>query len=282
MIKVDVTYSIGNGNQVLDFVFDCEIPKEKISIIYGKSGVGKTTLLRLLAGLDKPDEGVISESNNVWFHSGTRVNLSPIQRETRLVFQESTLFPNMSVKENLDFAKTTFSSSDYCEEIITGLQLTELLNLYPNQLSGGQAQRVSIGQMLIGKPSNLFMDEPLTSLDHKVRSEIQEFIKTVQNKYQMTMVIVSHDLEETFKLSDYVILLESGSNIKQGCPFEVFKGQIIENNTCIGNVIRINEISEDRIRVYILVGNQIIKQTHPKAIIANYSLGSEVEIKFEK
>ena len=257
MIKVDVTYSIGNGNHVLDFVFDCEIPKEQISIIYGKSGVGKTTLLRLLAGLDKPDKGVISEGNNHWFHSGTRVNLSPIQRETKLVFQENTLFPNMSVKENLDFAKTTFSSNDYCEEIITGLQLTELLNLYPNQLSGGQAQRVAIGQMLIGKPSNLLMDEPLTSLDHKVRSEIQEFIKTVQNKYQMTMVIVSHDLEETIFLANKVIFLEGGSSIKSGSSLEVFSELHDINNQVFGKVISVKE-NQDDLEYQVLLGSNII------------------------
>lgn len=278
MMEVDVTYTLGKGGGKRDFHYSCQIPVGKIVTIYGKSGVGKTTFLRILAGLERPSSGTIRFQSETWFDAEQGVHLSSKNRDVKMVFQENTLFPNMTVRQNLAFAESDQTDFLYQTEVVTGLKIAVLMDLYPHQLSGGQAQRVAIGQMLMGKPNCILLDEPLTSLDQSIRVQIQDFLKKMQLKYKMTIVLVSHDLEETIKLSDQIFILEDGVFKVQGSPLEIFGNPKTKKKTLLGKVVMVEERSAERILVYVLVGQQIIEQEHLISELDEFKIGSLVEL----
>lgn len=278
MMDVDVTYTLGKGGMKRDFHYSCQIPIGKIVTIYGKSGVGKTTFLRILAGLESPSTGTIRYKSEIWFDAQQGIHLSSKNRDVKMVFQENTLFPNMTVRQNLAFAKSVQTDFTYQTEVVSGLKIAGLMDLYPHQLSGGQAQRVAIGQMLMGKPNCVLLDEPLTSLDQSIRVQIQDFLKKMQLKYKMTIVLVSHDLEETIKLSDQVFLLENGVFKVQGSPLEIFGNSQTDEKMLLGKVVMVEERSAERILVYVLVGQQIIEQEHLISELDEFKIGSLVKL----
>ncbi len=278
MMVVDVTYSLGTKNRKQEFHFLCDIPVGQFVTIFGKSGVGKTTFLRILAGLEKPSSGSIHFQSDLWFHAEKGIDLKAHKRNIKMVFQQNTLFPNMTVRQNLEFAKSDRTDFNYKNEIVSGLDIEAFMDFYPHQLSGGQAQRVAIGQMLIGKPNCVLLDEPLTSLDQSIRIQIQEFLKATQRKYKMTVILVSHDVEETIKLSDQVLILENGAFKAQGSPFEIFGNVGGSKSSVVGKVVRVTENSSKFITVFLLVGHQIIEQEHPISDLDQYKLGSSITL----
>jgi molybdate transport system ATP-binding protein len=164
-----------------------------ITKISGPSGSGKTTLLKLLAGLSSPDKGKIIADGVTWFDDKQKVNLSPQKRNTGFVFQNYALFPNMTVKQHLEYA----TKDD--EWIIRLLQLGRLdtLNAHkPDHLSGGQQQRLAILRALAIKPKLLLMDEPFSALDSKMKTVLIDELKPLLNEQGITTIIVSHNLQE--------------------------------------------------------------------------------------
>lgn len=193
---------------------------EFISIL-GASGCGKTTLLRLIAGLEKCDSGSIEiEGKDATY-------LSAVQRNIGMVFQNYSLFPNMTVWQNITYALKSRSNKKFdtglVENIIQKCELQTLLSRYPYQLSGGQQQRTAIARSLVMNPRILLFDEPFSALDVAIRQKLRVLIKQLQNDLDITMIYVTHDQEEAFTLSDRIIILHEGMVQQIGRADEIFK-----------------------------------------------------------
>ncbi len=221
LIDIDIKKEIHttNGIETLDLKFS--IPKFGFVTIFGKSGVGKTTLLKMIAGLTKPDSGYIKVNNEVWFDSSNKIYIKPQQRNIGFVFQDYALFPNMTVKEHLLYAQN-YQEKDYVAKLLDTFHLRGLCDRKPAKLSGGQQQRLSVARALARKPQILLLDEPLSALDSETRQCLQDEILQAHNDFAATTLLVSHDESEVIKLSDYVYIIEGGIVSKQGKPSEVF------------------------------------------------------------
>ncbi|MCX6181754.1 MAG: ATP-binding cassette domain-containing protein [Bacteroidetes bacterium] len=215
------------GDMLLDI--DLKIPEKQFVSIYGKSGAGKTTLLKMLAGIVQPDKGSIVSGQEIWFNHNT--NLSPQKRKIGFVFQDYALFPNMNVRENLEFVLTDKKNKNIVDELLEITSLTGLAQTSVTQLSGGQQQRVALARALVKQPELLLLDEPLSSLDHEMRWKLQDELIKIHKHFQLTTIMISHDTSEIYRLSDTVIKMDFGKIIQQGSPDELF-----HNNKVSGKV----------------------------------------------
>ena len=200
---------------------DLEIAENELLCLFGHSGAGKTTLLRILAGLFNPDRGFISFNGQVWYDSAKKINLSPQQRNVGYMFQDYALFPNMTVRKNIEFAQKT-KNAEEVDTLLSHFGLEALQKQYPAKLSGGQKQRVALARALAAKPNLLLLDEPLSALDYEMRLNLQEEILKAHELLNSVTLLVSHDKDEVSKLATSVILLRNGAIIGQGEPEEVF------------------------------------------------------------
>jgi molybdate transport system ATP-binding protein len=218
-IHVKKLIHTSNGNELLDLRFT--VPQNGFVTFFGKSGVGKTTLLRMIAGLTNPDFGYIKVNNEVWFDSEKKINLKTQQRSLGFVFQDYALFPNMTVKEHLLYAQPT-KETKYISELLEIFHLKGLCNRKPMKLSGGQQQRLAVARALARKPQILLLDEPLSALDNETRINLQHEILQAHEAISATTLLVSHDINEVVKLSDHVYVIENGKIAKEGSPEAVF------------------------------------------------------------
>ncbi len=196
--------------------------------LYGPSGAGKTSILRMLSGLSTPDDGQISVSGNTWYDAKKKINLKPQLRNVGIVFQDYSLFPNMTVKGNLEYALAKGQSHRIVDELLELMELTNLYDKKPVLLSGGQRQRVALARALVRKPAVLLLDEPMSALDTTLRLKIQDYILKVHRQYHLTTILVSHDILEVIRLSKYVFLIERGRIINQGAPADVLPLQTLK------------------------------------------------------
>lgn len=221
MIEINVNRKLFGANGELNLTLDTTIRQGEFVTIYGPSGAGKTSVLRMLAGLLKPDAGLIKFDGNVWFDSSKGIHRRPQLRNIGLVFQDYSLFPNMTVRGNLEFALQKGQSSGIVDDL---LELTELGNLAdknPAILSGGQKQRVALARALVRKPNLLLLDEPLSALDSVMQSKLQDYLLQVHEQFKLTTILVSHDINEVMKMSKRVLILENGRVEKDGAPIGV-------------------------------------------------------------
>ena len=221
MIEINVNRKLFGANGELTLTLDTTFRQGEFVTIYGPSGAGKTSVLRMLAGLLKPDAGLIKFEGTVWFDSSKRINRPPQMRNIGLVFQDYTLFPNMTVRGNLEFALQRGQSSGIVDDL---LELTELGNLAdknPATLSGGQKQRVALARALVRKPNLLLLDEPLSALDSIMQSKLQDYLLQIHEQFKLTTILVSHDINEVMKMSKRVLILEGGRVEKDGPPIDV-------------------------------------------------------------
>ncbi|KGM44768.1 ABC transporter ATP-binding protein [Neobacillus niacini] len=204
----DVTYSYAKNNMIVDAVnFDVE--KGKFHSLLGKSGCGKTTLLKLAAGLFTPNKGCI-------LFQGEEIKPS---EKIGFVFQAPTLLEWKTVVDNVLLPvslkrKVTREQVERAESLLESMGLTHLKQEYPTRLSGGQQSRVSIARALIGSPSLLYMDEPFSALDAITREELQDDLLHLCEVHQMTVLFVTHDISEAVYLSDNIAVMDKGSIIK--------------------------------------------------------------------
>jgi len=172
--------------------------------IFGPSGVGKTTLLRMIAGLAQADEGSIVVDGCTWFDSVRGVNLPVEQRKVGMVFQDHSLFPNMTVAGNLRFSLRPGSPESMVGDVLDTLGLSELAHRRPALLSGGQCQRVALARTLVNQPQILLLDEPFSSLDWSMRWKLQNDLRQWHRRFGCTTLLVSHDLLELSRLADRI------------------------------------------------------------------------------
>jgi molybdate transport system ATP-binding protein len=262
------------GETLLDV--DLRIAEGEFVTLFGQSGAGKTTLLRILAGLMKPESGRVVVGGEVWFDSARGINLPTQQRRVGFVFQDYALFPNMTVRGNLEFALENKLERLRVDELLELTGLAELQQRRPDSLSGGQKQRVALARALARQPKILLLDEPLSALDAATRLRLQDEILKLHRAFGITTLIVSHDLSEVFKLASRVLALESGRVVRDGRPADVFTDRKVGGKFQFsGEVVEI-EPNDVVFAVSVLVGNQIVKVIATQDEIAEIGIGSKV------
>jgi molybdate transport system ATP-binding protein len=218
-----------------------EIPEYGFITLFGKSGVGKTTILRMISGLTDPDSGYIKVGNENWFDSSNNVNIKTQARNIGFVFQDYALFPNMTVEEHLYYAQTQ-RDVNHVNELLDIFNLEGLKKRKPDTLSGGQKQRVAVARALARKPQILLLDEPLSALDGETRQILQQEIITAHKSFLATTILVSHDIDEISRLTDKVYVIDNGKIIDSGKPEIVFDNKGIGKGLSVnGKIISIRE-----------------------------------------
>ncbi|RFZ92986.1 ATP-binding cassette domain-containing protein [Mucilaginibacter conchicola] len=200
MIRVDIKKQIGRLEFSLNKTFG-----DGITLISGPSGAGKTTLLKMIAGLIKPDEGIIAFNNLPWFDSRVRINVQPQYRKIGFVFQDYALFPNMSVRQHLEYATTDIA---WIERLLKLGRLENFATQRPHQLSGGQQQRLAILRALAIKPQLILMDEPFSALDQKTKTTLIAELQIIFKELKVPILIVSHNPQDIAGIYDDEMAIE--------------------------------------------------------------------------
>lgn len=199
-----------------------DIGRGEMVTFLGPSGCGKTTTLRMIAGLEIPDEGEIT------IRGQTMTNVPTHRRNIGMVFQNYALFPHMTVRENIAFGllmrKESRSEIDKrVKDVMKLIRLEGMADRLPSQLSGGQRQRVALARAMVTKPNVLLLDEPLGALDKKLRGQMQIEIRMLQREVGITTIFVTHDQEEALTLSDRIVVMEGGLIMQVGTPHEIYQ-----------------------------------------------------------
>ncbi len=196
--------------------------------LLGPSGCGKTTTLRMIAGLETPTEGIITINDKIVFSCEDGIDVPPDKRDVGFLFQNYALWPHMTVFKNIAFGLENLKWSKDAiktrvEELLAMLKISEFATRYPAELSGGQQQRVAIARTLATGPKVLFMDEPLSNLDAKLRMEMRSELKRLHRETDSTFVYVTHDQLEAMTLSSMVCLMKNGYMQQYAPPLEVYR-----------------------------------------------------------
>ena len=213
--------------------FNLDVWKGSITGILGSSGSGKTTALRLIAGFDRPDAGIIEMKNEVIVSD--EVWLPPERRNIGMVFQDYALFPHLTVEKNIAFGlgKNDLEKGRL-KEVIDMCNLTGLINKFPQELSGGQQQRVALARALAPNPEVILLDEPFTSLDAQMARVLRDEVVELLKNTETTAIIVTHDQEEALSVCDVVSVLEKGKIIQSSTPQEIYLNPV--NKTVANSV----------------------------------------------
>lgn len=201
---------------------DLDVKRGEMVSFLGPSGCGKTTTLRMIAGLEEPDEGEIAIR-------GVTMNTIPTyRRNIGMVFQNYALFPHMTVFDNIAFGLSmrNESRSDIqrqVKDVMALIRLEGMADRLPSQLSGGQRQRVALARAIVTKPNVLLLDEPLGALDRKLREQMQVEIRMLQREVGITTIFVTHDQEEALTLSDRIVVMEGGNIVQVGSPHDIYQ-----------------------------------------------------------
>jgi molybdate transport system ATP-binding protein len=217
MLEVNVQKKLGSFSINVAFL----VKAPGITALFGPSGSGKTSVINMVAGLLKPDQGQISVNGNTVFDSRRGIDVPPNRRRLGYVFQDGRLFPHMSVKSNLTYGMKLTRKGEQgvsFDKAVDVLDLGTLLHRRPAKLSGGEKQRVAIGRALLTNPSVLLMDEPLSSLDEARKSEIIPFVLRMQKEFLIPALYVSHSTDEISSLADHVVVIQSGEVASNGKP----------------------------------------------------------------
>lgn len=220
-----VSKSFGRDIAVADITM--EVPDGAFVVLLGPTGAGKTTTLRLISGLETPDAGSIRIAGH------SVAGLTPAQRDVAMVFQQYSLYPHMTVRENLAFplkSPILRTPADQITkrvaEVADILQISHKLDNKATALSGGEMQRVSIGRALVRRPNVYLMDEPLSSLDAKLRADLRVELKRIQSDLGATLVYVTHDQIEAMTMATHVGVLDHGQLVQYGTPREIYENPV--------------------------------------------------------
>ena len=225
----NLSYSM-NEKKILNNI-NLQLEKEKIACILGPSGCGKTTLLKLIAGLSKVQEGEIFLNENLV--SSSNIHLKTEKRKIGFLFQDYALFPHQTVKQNLQFAIKDKSSSHRVEEIMDVIKLSDSLEKYPHELSGGEQQRVALARSIIAKPDLLLLDEPFSSLDLNLKEEVRDDTLHLLQKSNISVLLVTHDPFEAMFISNQInIMNKNGEIVQSGSPTDLYN---LPNSSYVAN-----------------------------------------------
>lgn len=272
MIKLELSKMLQGAKGEMVLSVDLEIKEGEFLALSGVSGSGKTTLLRIVAGLEKA-KGTISVGDEVW--QDVAFSLPPQKRKIGYVFQDYALFPNMTVLENLLFVNKDLVLA---ERLLELTELRDMKERLPNSLSGGQQQRVSMCRAMMNRPKLLLMDEPLSALDPKMRTKLQDEILKLHKEFGTTTIMVSHDPSEMYRLASRVVVLEEGKIISDGNPKEVLlKTQGSQKFSFEGELLDITKV--DVIYVAIVsIGQQLVEVVVSSQEAENLKIGQKVTV----
>lgn len=272
MIDISLQKELKSSSGAMQLDLKLQTEEGQLITVYGKSGAGKSTLLMLLAGLMKPEKGRIKIGDQVWMDTAQHIYLAPQKRNIGFVFQEYALFPNMTVRENLCFGLVKGQSQAIVDKLVDIIDLGQLQSRKPNTLSGGQKQRVALARALVSKPKMLLLDEPLSALDHEMRLKLQSYILQVHQEFGLTTLLISHDVSEIIRLSDFMVEMDFGKIIRQGNPADMFTSDRVNAKfQFTGEVIGM--VKQDFIVIVtVLIGKDLVK------VIANDQEADKLKI----
>ncbi|MEM6724596.1 MAG: ATP-binding cassette domain-containing protein [Bacteroidota bacterium] len=266
MIQIQCTKNLmtASGPKVLEL--DLSLPSGKCIGIFGPSGIGKTTLIRLLAGLEEPDSGSIRFQDQVWVGLGQFV--PPQARKVGLAAQQAALFPNLTVRQNMAFGAPMGEQDPFINEWLNLSGLKQLANQYPTRLSGGQQQRVSLARALLAQPQLLLLDEPFTGLDQAIKQNILHFLNDHRQKENLSILLVSHSIPDLYKLCDLVIWMKEYRVIAVESPERIFGAANLTGSIRqYAEVLKI-EPSGVVFIITVAIGQQIAKMVaHPEDLM---------------
>jgi len=278
MIKFQVYKLLQSTDGKMPLEVSFKINSGQFLSIYGKSGAGKTTILRVLAGLTHAEKSNIIVEDEIWNSTENKTCLPTQKRSIGFVFQDFALFPNLTVKENLEYALPKNENQKTITEILDMMELSVFKNTKPQYLSGGQKQRVALARSIVRKPKLLLLDEPLSALDDEMRFKLQDYILQAHKYFNLTTILVSHNIPEIFKLSDKVIVLDKGKIQKEGTPMQVFSEEKISSKFKLTGEILAIQKSDVVYIVTILSGNNIIKVIASDSEINQLKIGQKVMV----
>ena len=276
MIEASIKKHLHGASGEFELDVNLQIAEGELIALFGPSGVGKTTLLRCLAGLDQPEQGSLIVNGESWLNSAARINLPPQQRRVGYVFQDYALFPNMTVRANLEFALRPGSAKKRVDELLALMDIGELQHRKPDTLSGGQKQRVALARALASAPRLLLLDEPFSALDAQMRSHLQDEVLKLQRDFGITTIIVSHDVGEVYKLASRVLLMDAGQLVAQGSPDQVFSAGKTSGKFHFSGEILAIEPMDVMHTLTVLVGNQIVRVVAMPDEAGNLKTGDRV------
>jgi molybdate transport system ATP-binding protein len=220
-----MTLVVNAKHRFAGFSLDAGFTSERgITALFGRSGSGKTSMIRMIAGLTRPDEGRISLDGEVLTDTAKRIFVARHRRRFGYVFQEARLFPHLSVRQNLTYGRwfaPKGGRGESLERIVDLLDIERMLGRSPQHLSGGEKQRVAIGRALLSSPRLLLMDEPLAALDEARKAEVMPFLERLRDEMDIPIVYVSHSVSEVARLADQVVVMQDGRVQAVGSATEV-------------------------------------------------------------
>lgn len=217
MLELNIKKKLNNFT--LDI--ECKLDSNRIGIL-GGSGAGKSMILKMLAGIEKPDKGYIKLDDRLLFDSEKKTDIKPKDRHIGYCFQNYALFPNLTVYENIVIGLSKSERAD-ADKFLEKFELTKIKNSKPNKISGGQAARVAMARILIRKPKVLLFDEAFSALDIYLRDHIQEEIAQILEDFEGSAIFVSHSRDELYRLCDSMMVIDSGKISNLGNTKEIFK-----------------------------------------------------------
>ena len=272
-IHISLSKQLKGAMSPIHLSVDFTLLKGKVTALIGKSGSGKTSILRMIAGLMRAKNAEISIESEVWESTSKKSFKSPQKRSLGFVFQDYSLFPNMTVEENLQFALPKHVDKKEVSHLLDVIQLQKLKKNKPQQLSGGQKQRVALSRAFIRRPKLLLLDEPLSALDTEMREHLQHYLTTFREEFPVTTLLVSHNTAEIASLAQYVFVLDNGKIIKEGTPLEVLPKLVNELYEVKGKVIALNHSNKC---LTLLTNQGIITLPIPKKVRVPIELHKEL------
>ncbi len=239
-----------------------------VTVLFGPSGSGKTTVLRCLAGLDRPDQGFLRMEGEVWCDAASELHLPPQKRSLGFVFQDGALFPHLSAAGNLAYPLTGLPQAErhrLVQAMVELLGLGGLERRRPGELSGGQQQRVALGRALIRRPRLVLMDEPLTALDRPAREALRNDLSRVFRELAIPVLLVTHDRDEALQLGDRMLMMQDGEIQQDGPPAEVFtrpRTPALAEALGIGTVVKARVLGSEGGLVRLLAGTAELLAPH--------------------
>lgn len=259
MISIALQKILKSEDGEMNLNVEMNIEQGDFIALYGDSGAGKTSILRMLSGLLQVDKGKITVGQQTWLDTEKKRCLKPQKRKVGFLFQNYALFPNMTVKEHLEFALEKGQDKKIIEELMATVELDELQNQKPKILSGGQKQRLALARALVRKPKILLLDEPLSAIDSTMRAKLQDYILKVHHQFNLTTILVSHNISEVVKMADKIFVLKNGNIIKEGSPVSVFTNKQLSGKFQFsGEVVEIKKEGVIYI-VTVLIGKNFVR-----------------------
>lgn len=256
MIVVNVQKKLNGANG--EFVLDLQatFQTKQIYAIFGESGSGKSTFFKMLSGILLPDSGNITFNDEIFFDKEKKINKAIWKRKIGFVFQNYALFPHLNVYKNMVFGLDS-KMKGKIDDLIALLNLHNLCDKKPKNLSGGQSQKVALARAILSNPDILLLDEPFNGLDKDTKNLLQEELKKILKHFDFTTFLISHDIAEVFFLSQKVLVLQDGKFARYGTPDEVFlqKKDVSEKRIC-GKVLSVREM-QSFCEIEVLIQNMI-------------------------